>query len=206
MFSLVISVLSFWFSPFDDRGKESIRPMLRRKSPKEAVRANNALCAHGFLQEALDGAPWIGDLESVSQRAQHFADNEFILLRFERTSGIHQPPARRQMRKRVSQQARLAFMQIAKIFGAELPSNLRVPGERARAGAGNIDQNAFERAFEWKRLRSVQDDRLHVSNAGEFESLLHGAHAILVQIRGDHVALRSGRAREEQGLAARRRA
>ena len=41
--SSVISVLSLRFSSFDDGGKESIRPMLRRKSPKEAVRANNAL-------------------------------------------------------------------------------------------------------------------------------------------------------------------
>ena len=154
----------------------------------------------------LDGAPRIGDLEGVSQRAQHFADDEFVLLRLERTRGIHQPSVRRQMRKSISQQARLAVMQIAKIFGAELPPNFRMPGKRARAGAGNIDQNAIERAFEWKRLRSVQNDSLHVSNAGEFESLLHGAHAIRVEIRGDDMALRSSRARQEHCLAARRRA
>jgi hypothetical protein len=110
------------------------------------------------------------------------------------------------MRERISEQKSLTVMQIFQVFGAELPPNFRVPCERARAGAGNIDQNAIERAFERKRLRSVQDESLHVSNAGEFEPLLHGADAIRVEIRGDYMALRSDRARQEQCLAAGRSA
>jgi hypothetical protein len=105
------------------------------------------------------------------------------------------------MRQRVSQQTCLPIMQIGQVLAVELAPNFRVPGKRARAGAGNVDQNAFERPFEWKWLLSVQDDRLYVSNAGEFESLPHGAHTIRVEIRGDHSSLRSGRSRQEQGLS-----
>jgi hypothetical protein len=110
------------------------------------------------------------------------------------------------MRESISEQECLTVMQIFQVFGAKLPPNFRMPRKRARARAGNIDQNAIERAFEWKRLRSVQDESLHVSNAGEFESLLHGAHAICVEIGGDDTALRSSRARQEYCLAAGRRA
>src|SRR6202521_4151796 len=110
------------------------------------------------------------------------------------------------MWKCVPQQTCLAVMQILQVLWVELPPNFRVPGERACAGTGNVGQNAIERPFEWKWLHSVQDDRFHVSNAGEFESLLHGAHTIRVEIRGDHMALWSGCLRQEQGFPARRRA
>ena len=193
----VPSVLSLWFLSLDHGGEESIRPMLGRKSPEEAVDGNNALCAHGLPQDTFDGAPRIDDSEVVPKRARHFADDGFVFLRLERTRGIHQPPVCRQMRESISEQECLTVMQILQVFGAELPPNFWVPGKRASAGAGDIDQNAIERAFERKRLRSVQDDSLHVSNAGEFESLLHGAHAICVEIRGDYMALGSSRARQE---------
>jgi hypothetical protein len=110
------------------------------------------------------------------------------------------------MRKSIAKKARLPIVQIAKILRAELPANFRVPGERARSGARDIDQNAIERAFECKRLRAVKDDCLHVSYAGAFESLAHRARAMRVQISGDDMALWPGIVRQEQGLAARRRA
>jgi hypothetical protein len=106
----------------------------------------------------------------------------------------------------IAKQAHLPVVQIAQVLGVKLPANFRVPGESARAGARDIDQNAIERAFERKRLLSVQDVRLDISNAGAFESLPHGARTMLVQIRGDDMALRSNRSRQEQGLATRSRA
>src|SRR5579863_2516609 len=112
------------------------------------------------------------------------------------------------MREGISQQTRLAVMQFAKVFRVELPSQFRMSGKRARAGAGNVNQNTIESPvegwFEWKRLPAVQNDYLHVSNAGKFQSLPHGAHTMLVEIHGDYAALCSGSSRQEQGLAARR--
>src|SRR5579863_9950988 len=107
---------------------------------------------------ALDGAPRIDELERVAQRAQYFAHDELVLLRLERTRRVHQPSARRQMGESVLKQTHLAIVQIAKIIRTELPTNLWVARERARAGAGNIDENAIERAFERKRLHAVQGE------------------------------------------------
>jgi hypothetical protein len=79
-----------------------------------------------------------------------------------------------------------------------------VPGERARAGAGNIDKNSIKLVFEGKRLRCIEHNRLHVPNAGKFESRLHGADAVLVKVRGDYTALGTSRSRQEQSFASRR--
>ena len=63
--------------------KKTVRSMLGREGPKVAVGAYNTRCLHGRLQDVLDGFEGIGDFEGASQRVQHFADDQFVLLWFE---------------------------------------------------------------------------------------------------------------------------
>ena len=132
-------MLSLWFSPFDERRKKSIRPVLSRKCSEETVASHNALHPHRFPQAVLDRGPRVRNLKNVTQSAQDFADNRFVFLRLKRASGIHQPPIRRQMRQSVSKQSRLPVVQVRQVFLTEFPQNFRVSAERARAGAGNVD-------------------------------------------------------------------
>ncbi len=89
---------------------------------------------------------------------QNIRNDIFIFLRFERTSRIHEPPARREVCERRLQHPRLQPMKFGELLRAQPPANLRMPRESAGAGTRRVDENAFELDAEGKRVRGVKLD------------------------------------------------
>jgi hypothetical protein len=76
-----------------------------------------------------------------------------------------------------------------------------MPRQSPGSGARRVNQDAIESVFERERLRTIERDQLHVSNARSFESFRHRADAVPMQVRGDYVPLRTGSARKQDRLA-----
>ena len=68
----------------DQGGKESVRPILRRKSPEKAC-ADHAIERDAFPQYALELALRRDDAELVLSTADCFLDNAFVFFWFQGT-------------------------------------------------------------------------------------------------------------------------
>ena len=97
-------------------------------------------------------------------------------------------------------------MQIGEVLYPQFPPNFRMPRQRARTGAGNVNQNAIEPQFEWQWSRAVEHASLDVSNARLGEAFPHGADPMPMKIRGGDAPIRSDRPGKQQCFSARRSA
>src|SRR5665213_378807 len=85
-------------------------------------------------------------------------DYVLIFFALERAGGINQPSPEGELREPVAQNGDLATLQVGNIGGFQTPFDLRIARQRARAGAGGVDQYAIEFAGERQRLCGVQRD------------------------------------------------
>src|ERR1051326_86162 len=92
----------------------------------------------------------------VLTRNQNFLHYAGILLRLQRTTGIHQAPTTPQAVDGRAQDANLSCVQVDKIGSDQLPLDLRVSRQRSGAGTGYIGEHAVKIAL--RQVRNVAAD------------------------------------------------
>ena len=169
-----------WVSSFDHGREKSIGPMFGRKSPKEAVRADNAVRSSLTPASRPRGRRADRQFEMRLPILQHFSHDEFVFLRLERQVEYTRRPCGANVGARSQQGAwrscrsrRSSAWSFQRISGCRASVPVPEQGTSTRMRSNGRSN---------KRLRSVENNCLHVSNAGAFESLLHRAHAIRVKI------------------------
>lgn len=85
-------------------------------------------------------------------------ENLRVFFRFERAGGVHQQAARPEAGEGVAEDSALATGVADEVLGHEPRFDFRVPGDRARAGTGGVDQDPVENGSEGQRLGGVESD------------------------------------------------
>src|ERR1700676_1324763 len=112
------------------------------------------------LPQLLQLSLQIGDLEfrrTIEGSVHHL----FIFLAFQRTGGINEPPADRQLCKRGLQDVHLPRLKIVQVCGFEPPLDLWVASQSAGAGTRNVGEDVVEGRRE-RQLTRVRRNYAHI--------------------------------------------
>ena len=145
---------------FDGSSKKAVRAVPRRKRAETALRIEQRLGSHPRTEvrrQCLVSA----NEPRAGMRGQRRGDHLLVFLRLERTGGIHEPSAGRELRQAVAHERFLFFRQRAQIVWPEPPADFRIPRQRSRPGAGRIYKNPIKPGGKRKRLRSIQRHKVH---------------------------------------------
>ncbi len=121
------------------------------------------------------------------------------------TSGVEQPPARRQQRPERIEQARLGLRQRVDVSGTAQPADIRVAPHDARRAARRVEQDRVERPAvpPARGVGRVGSDRLRLK-AEARKGLVDAAQPVGVAVEREDVEV--AELEQVRGLAAGRRA
>src|SRR6202049_2957293 len=94
-------------------------------------------------------------------------------------------------------------MKVGELFGTEPPTNFRMPRERARARARDVEKNSFEIRSKGKRLGGIELNQMCATQTEPLQLCLHGPQPMGMQVCGDDASLASRGPHESRGFSSR---
>lgn len=97
----------------------------------------------------------------------------------------------------------MQLVKFCELFRAKSPANLRMPGKRARAGAGSVHKDAIESVAKGERLFRIEFDKARAAEPQSRELRSHRFQPVSVAVRRDDDAFASRGAYQRWRLSAR---
>src|SRR5712692_4542730 len=114
----------------------------------------------------------------------HRIDYRFVLLRFERASGIHEPPSRSERLQRPGQYGLLPQGEVVDVRQPELPLDFGIASQRPGAGARHVHEDPVEARGERKGSGGIQRDQRHRQRT----QAPHCDEPVMIEIASDGAA------------------
>ena len=135
--------------------------------------------------------------EAKSRDSPHrFCQHLFIFFGLERTGGVHELSAKRQVGCGVAQNFNLEPMKFVELVRLQAPTNFGMPRQGARPGTGCVHQNPIKIRGERQWAHRVELSQANIRQFQALELSAHHAQPVAVQVCCDDAAFASGCSRQ----------